>query len=187
MSDSNLSLLNQNEIDILVRFLVDKKNSVDSSVLNQESIDKLIHLIRNNELRRLNPDSQDISPDLAAANLLKLNLQEQPGQLCELTFKSNQDTGYLEFYAVNPVTGKEQKITPAVYEKITLAEDDSEWGYSVAPCLFDKIAARFALKYSRETYSELCKHYALKNYGSEESSIPTVFLPSLSIIKKHLI
>ena len=48
MSDtqnSSFSLLNQKEIDSLIGFLSDQKNSLNSDVLSQTSIDKLIKLI----------------------------------------------------------------------------------------------------------------------------------------------
>ena len=41
----SFSLLNQKEVDALVDFLNDKRNSINSDVMNQNSIDKLITLI----------------------------------------------------------------------------------------------------------------------------------------------
>ena len=40
--NSSFSLLNQKEIDSLIGFLSEQKNSLDSDVLSQKSIDKLI-------------------------------------------------------------------------------------------------------------------------------------------------
>ena len=41
----NFSLLNQQEIDALVGFLNDNRSTIDSDVMNQDSVDKLIRLI----------------------------------------------------------------------------------------------------------------------------------------------
>lgn len=46
MSDTNFSLLSQDEIDTLVEFLTEKSTDIESDVLSQESIDKLISMMR---------------------------------------------------------------------------------------------------------------------------------------------
>ncbi len=187
MNDPNLSLLTQNEIDTLVNFLVDKKNNVNSNVLNQESIDKLIGLIRKNELNKLSLNLEESSTDLGSSNLLKLNIQDTPNQLCELSFRINDQSGYLEFYATNTVTGKEQIITPTIYDKASVIKDNTEWGYAVAPFVLDRIAVLFNLKYSRKTYDALCKLYALKNYGSEDKALSKIFIPENEQLQGHMI
>ena len=40
--NQDFSLLSQSEIDTLIEFISDKRETVDSSVLNQASIDKLL-------------------------------------------------------------------------------------------------------------------------------------------------
>ena len=187
MNDPNLSLLTQNEVDTLVNFLVDKKNNMNSNVLNQESIDKLIGLIRKNELNKLNLNAEESSTDLASSNLSKLNIQDNPNQLCELRFQINDQSGYLEFYATNTVTGKEQIITPTIYDKATVIKDNTEWGYAVAPFVLDRISVLFNLKYSRKTYDDLCKLYALKNYGMEDKVLYNIFIPESEQLENHII
>lgn len=45
-NNANFSLLSQNEIDVLVKFLLEKKETLGTDVMNQKSIDKLIMLFR---------------------------------------------------------------------------------------------------------------------------------------------
>ena len=44
--NTSFSLLNQREIDTLVKFLTESKNAVNSDVMSQNSIDKLIRLFK---------------------------------------------------------------------------------------------------------------------------------------------
>ena len=69
------SLLNQKEIDALVEFLLEKKNSVDSDVMSQESIDKLIALITSNS-RSIIMDLFDPFVNVDASLLSTLNFRD---------------------------------------------------------------------------------------------------------------
>ena len=51
VQNQNFSLLSQPEIDTLIDFINEKREGVDSSVLNQESIDKLLEMLRFNDGR----------------------------------------------------------------------------------------------------------------------------------------
>ena len=46
MLDTNFSLLSQEEIDTLIEFLTESTSVLESEVLSQESIDKLISMLR---------------------------------------------------------------------------------------------------------------------------------------------
>ena len=46
MLDTNFSLLSQEEIDTLIEFLTESTSVLESEVLSQESIDKLISMMR---------------------------------------------------------------------------------------------------------------------------------------------
>lgn len=46
----------QSEIDTLIEFISDKREAVDSSVLNQASIDKLLEMLRFNDGRAKNEE-----------------------------------------------------------------------------------------------------------------------------------
>ena len=62
IQSQSYSLLSQEEIDVLVDFLNAKKGSVNSDVMSQKSIDKLIYLITS--------DKQQIIKDLCNPCLL---------------------------------------------------------------------------------------------------------------------
>ena len=49
--NTSFSLLNQREIDTLVKFLTESKNAVNSDVMSQNSIDKLIRLFKTDKDR----------------------------------------------------------------------------------------------------------------------------------------
>ena len=49
--NKSFSLLSQQEIDTLVKFLTEKKKGVDSDVMSQTSIDKLLRLIQTDKNR----------------------------------------------------------------------------------------------------------------------------------------
>ena len=54
MSEKNMTLLSQKEIDTLIEFLSgeDWRKGASNDVLNQESVDRLIALIRSSHVRR---------------------------------------------------------------------------------------------------------------------------------------
>lgn len=191
MSDHNFTLLSQTEIDALINFLSAKDPSVSNEVLNQDSIDKLIHLMRNNDLHKLGLDSQqnleelifDYSKDL----LTSLGLLDNANQQCILSTSQNSETGYLELYAVSEATGAKVKITPACLEKKKIEENDSAWGYSIAPIVFDKVATNYSMKYSEETYKTICSIFATKNYGNSQLDIPKILLPTSAQLLDNLL
>ena len=74
------SLLNKKEIDALVEFLLEKKNSVDSDVMSQESIDKLIALITSNS-RSIIMDLFDPFVNVDASLLSTLNFRDNIEEL----------------------------------------------------------------------------------------------------------
>lgn len=53
-NNANFSLLSQNEIDVLVKFLLEKKETLGTDVMNQKSIDKLIMLIQTDHEKLIN-------------------------------------------------------------------------------------------------------------------------------------
>jgi hypothetical protein len=45
----------------------------------------------------------------------------------------------------------------------------------------------FNLKYSRKTYDDLCRHYALKNYGTEDKVLSSIFIPENEQLENQMI
>ncbi len=79
----SFSLLNQKEVDALVDFLNDKRNSINSDVMNQKSIDKLITLITGDSdhiILDLFDPFASVDPGLLAA----LDFRMDDNDVCEL-------------------------------------------------------------------------------------------------------
>lgn len=177
MSDS-FSLLTQKEIDTLITFLSKKEEGVTRDVLSQNSIDKLIHLISNTDINKVRLDALDSLELKPTFDILKeLQLREDSSELCELCFTVDSETDFVCLYAKNIQTGKEYQITPSTLDRTELINGSTYWGYSIAPVLFDKIARIFNLKYSRQTYEDICFLFVKKNFGSSEQGIPSLYCP----------
>ena len=116
----SFSLLNQKEVDALVDFLNDKRNSINSDVMNQKSIDKLITLITGDSdhiILDLFDPFASVDPGLLAA----LDFRMDDNDVCELTCTLDDVTGYVTLTARNMVTEKTLKITPKL-----INENDTE-------------------------------------------------------------
>lgn len=178
----NLSLLSQNEIDTLVEFLVEKKNSVDSSVLSQESIDKLIELIRYNNNRRKQETFHSL-PELDGSLADAVTVRESAEQLCELRCEADETDGFLKILVHNTENGREMVITPAMINE----DDGPDWGRCVSPATFCKIARVLDVKYTAKTYDVVCKLFAECVFGDKEHKIPLLDLPIDAMMIQSLI
>lgn len=186
MNETNFSLLNQQEIDTLVDFLSKSKDELDSTVLSQQSIDKLIRLISHDDLSSTNLgelDSAHIKMDI----LKDLGIREDASEICELTFSIDPETDFVVLSAINTVTGKSYNITPASLDRLEILGGAVSWGYSIPPVTFNKIARIFNCKYSRHTYEDICALFALKNYGSRDVKLPSLYYPATAYLLKNLL
>lgn len=186
MNKTNLSLLNQQEIDILVDFLNKTKASVNSDVLNQESIDKLIRLIRRDDLSSITLDELE-SSSTQKDFLADVGIREEPSQVCELTFQIDPKTDFVILTATNIVTSKSYEISPSSLDHLEVFNSTLTWGYSIPPILFHKIAGIFKCKYSRQTYEDICALFALKNYGSMNQQLPSLYYPTAQQLLANLL
>lgn len=167
----NYSLLSQEEIDILVKFLMDKKSSLDSSVMNQKSIDRLIQMLLDDSdhIQRVVFDPM---AHVDATLLDSLNFRKDCGQECELCVDIDSQSRQLVLTLHNAATGKDMQITPD-----TIAENDgANWGYSISPSLFIRLAGALCVKCSRETYESVCLIFARNVLGDEKARIPSFYL-----------
>lgn len=170
MSDTNFSLLSQEEIDTLISFLVDKSSSVvESEVLNQDSIDKLIVLMKN--INRGIPGNKVAMQSVRAVS----SVVEDP-RAWTLKFEEDPQTKYICIYATDG--SKKEYITPRGFACTCFVDDGGEWGYCVSPIHFVEIAQNYNLKFEKETYEQICKHYADKNYGDVSYDVDDYFLAS---------
>lgn len=188
MNEPSFSLLTQEEIDTLISFLYEKQKDVTSDVLGQNSIDKLIHLMRNNDINRVRLDTLDALEIHPTYDILKeVNIREDTSEVCELSYTVDESTGFLCLFARNITTKKEFPITPTTLDRMELLNGHTSWGYSIVPFLFDKIARIFTLKYSRSTYEDICTIYSLKNFGSTDFRLPSIYYPSTKQLLDNLL
>lgn len=188
MTESSFSLLTQNEIDTLIAFLSQADNGLTREVLSQDSVDKLIHLIQNNDINKIRLDALDALELKPSIDLLKeLKIRNDSSELCELCFTIETKTNHLSLFAKNMVTEKEYQITPATLDRTELLHGISSFGYSIPPILFDKIARIFNLKYSRNTYEDICSLFLSKNFDSSQQKVPSLYCPSSTQLLDNLL
>lgn len=187
MSENNKALLSQMEIDTLVKFLVDQKQGLQSTVLTQESIDKLVHLLSNHDLDLLKfniaskVDSIATETEEVLSNLVKYD----NSLIYEMTFTCIDNQ--LKLIAKNYDTNTTLVVTPKSLELMSIVEDDSNWGCCIDPILFNKIATVFHFKYRRETLDSVIKLFADKMYGTCDMKLPNIYLPSALSIAQNLL
>ncbi|MFW5632402.1 MAG: hypothetical protein ACOCMZ_04615, partial [Acetivibrio ethanolgignens] len=167
----------QQEIDTLVDFLSKSREEFDSDVLNQDSIDKLIRIIRHDDLSTVRLDELD-SIHIKLNILKDLGIRDDSSQLCELSFHLDPETQFVILTATNRDNGKSYTITPSSLNRLEALDGISSWGYSIPPISFNKIARIFQCKYSRQTYEDICALFALKNYGSRNQQLPSLYYPT---------
>lgn len=167
MSEVNFSLLTQEEIDTLIKFLRETSDNVDSEVLSQDSIDKLIHMMRTYS-KKPSGNHKALGTVRALASVLSSSYT------WSLDFEEAEESGFMRLYA----TDGEQKeyISPRGYSCACFVDDNSTWGYAISPIQFVDVAKVFQLKFSKETYENVCKRFAEKNYGDEAYEVDDFFL-----------
>lgn len=179
-NNDSFSLLSQLEIDTLIRFLTEKKNTVNSDVMSQNSIDKLIRLIQTDHERIA------LGPMLTYGyinNAFLKDFRKDNTEVCQLQFSRNQDTGYAELTIVNTATDQTMVLIPSLLKD----GDTEEWGLSIPPSIFIHIALGLELKFTQATYDDVCNAYAAHNFGSEDHKIPEVVLPDNDLLLNCLL
>lgn len=175
MVEKNFTLLTQSEIDTLVNFLQHKSENVAEDVLTQESIDKVIRMIKERHTRHFAQNNKFWIAD-AEQYLITIGFREKISDLCELRIRK-ADNDYVELYVYNAVTGKELVLLPEDFSDPTAKKGTSHgWGYCIIPAFFDQIAELFSLKYTKETYDIVCALFAEKNFGTSELELPAAFV-----------
>lgn len=169
--NQSYSLLSQDEIDVLVSFLLDKKNSVDSDVMSQQSIDKLIYLITHDRKQLMN--MLDPITGIDSTFLIQKNFRQTEEEVCELRFHIADD-GYLNLTAWNPDTEQTLAITPDIFSDT----DTTDWGKCISPLTLNRIARALSLKYTIQTHEQICKVFASVLYGDEAHPIPALHMPT---------
>ena len=169
MPDTNFSLLSQEEIDTLIKFLRETSDSFGTEVLSQDSIDKLIAMMRGYG-KKLAANQRALESVRAVSSVLDRN------STWTLEFEENAANGFMEIFATDG-THKEF-ITPKGYSCGCFVGDDSSWGYTVSPVLFTEIAKVYGLKFSKDVYNNVCQRFLEKNFGDTMYDVDDFFMAS---------
>lgn len=180
--NDSFSLLNQLEIDTLVKFLTDKKNTVDSDVMSQNSIDKLINLIQTDQ-DRLALNIAFAYSDVDVTTWSHLDFRKSPDDVCELRFSRDEEKGYVSLSIYNATTDETTPLSPDNFDE----HDTKEWGLSIPPTIVCQIASMLAIKFTQETYDTICKAYAEQNYHNENHKLPEILLPDNGVLLNCLL
>lgn len=174
MLDTNFSLLSQEEIDTLIEFLTASSDTLVSEVLSQDSIDKLISMMKlygKKPSGKKPSGNHNILGDVRAAS----SVMGETG-VWSLEFEENADTGFMDLFATN---GEDKEyITPRGYSCKCFVADESAWGYAVSPVQFADIAKAYNLKFSKSVFMGVCQRFAEKNYGDASYDIDDFFMAS---------
>lgn len=169
MSDTNFSLLSQEEIDTLIEFLTDKTAPFGTEVLSQDSIDKLIAMMKGYS-KKVSESHRELDSVRAASSVLDVD------RTWTLAFEENSANGFMEIFATDGT--KKEKITPKGYSCGCFVGDNSTWGYAVSPVQFAEIAKAYGLKFSKSVYVDVCQRFAEKNFGDKMYDMDDFFLAS---------
>ncbi len=184
--DKSKVLLSQAEIDALLNFLTEKK--VSSSIMDQDSIDKLISFLQSEDGSGFRFDDMldDLSITDSSVIILPGNENINDPDGSRLVFSvSGQDELVI---TCKVPSGAEYTITPDVVQKVKyLPGNDSSWGRAITPRNFDLIAKLLNAKYTKETYVDLCKRFAAVNYPSAGAVIASIYLPGEEALVERMI
>lgn len=171
----NKALLSQAEIDTLIRFLTSHNESVEDSILSQESIDKVIKLLNEKDIRT-GKYKFAISSKKSADDLSVLTDVDLKGYILDAMVDEN--THFIKLNAYNEKINKRVPITPATVQYLHLVEDNSSWGFCIEPILFNNIARIFHIQYYQKTYDFICQTFAQNHFGDKNATIPYIYLPN---------
>ena len=175
----NRALLSQSEIDALVSFLQHDGTTKTSSigeVLDQNSIDKLVDLIRAN-----NDQGVFLDPDALNLGAIEAPITAQNGtvldtSVCELDFRITPE-GIAEICCVNMSDATFYKIYPECLIQGKYVSEGSEWGRAVSPRHFCMIADLFGLEYPPEAYNAVVARFCEIMYGSSSAQPASIYCP----------
>lgn len=175
MSDKNMALLSQDEIDALIEFLTLQKGSekIKSDILSQESINKLIQIIKSAQLLGKPLPFGKENTELPAEDFLSsLGINDKKD--FNLVVRFDNEKGIC-LYASHSDAEELFSITPGGLMKEVSC--NALWGACIAPSTFHFISEKLNLPYSEETFLTVKKRFAKVMYGDEEAVIPSFYLP----------
>ena len=190
MSKQNMALLSQSEIDTLISFLSSEKDKsgVGSEVLSQDSIDKLISLIKTG-----NAASEQFAVNLPVSTsedakiidfFKKADKTYSDKATYELLFEKKR--GKISVNGKNTQSGALVPIRPCDVADGAPASEDN-WGACIMPSMFDLIATYFHIKYTKDTMDVVCSTFAKVMFGKEDATIPAVYLPAKNVAGANVV
>lgn len=173
----NKTLLTQQEIDTLVSFLQQNTDVLIGSVLDQESIDKLIKLVQYNNKNGIF-FTKDLTENVSISGE-RAFISDEAGNaintsecklVCELA-----DNGYFRIYCDDAASGKRYKLTPSCLEEKRYFEDDSEWGFAVPSRTLAQISQLYNIPCTKDSLDFAEKTFAKVMFGDENAQVPDYF------------
>ena len=173
MSETNMSLLSQNEIDALITFLNNNKESYSLSgdTLSQASINKLIDLVKS-----IPSLDKNVLLNTSAINASSFFTDKKNTRGYNLNFKTDEN-GQIHVFAYNAETKDMIAILPKMLTAGYVENLPDTWGICMSPNTFHRISELLDLDYSEETFKEVITLFTEKMYGSTEVILPAFYLP----------
>jgi len=190
MSKQNMALLSQSEIDTLISFLSTEKdkNGVGSEVLSQDSIDKLINIIKSGSVAehkfQMHLPIAMTDDEKIIAFFSSADDTYSKTAAYELLFEKKGSQ--VNICGKNKESGALVPIRPCDIVEASSADEDS-WGKCIMPAVFDQVAGFLHLKYTQDTMDEVCAVFAKVMYGKADAKIPKVYLPTEGSAFRNLI
>ena len=95
--------------------------------------------------------------------------------------------GMVHVVCQDKITAKRHFITPACLEQSRYTEEESCWGKTISPIIFDTISGMLHIKYTKETFLEVCDSFAEVVYGDKNSEIPAFYMPNSACLMQHML
>lgn len=187
----NMALLSQNEIDALVKFLLEKQN-IQSGVLDQGSIDRLVNVLQDKTFIQKMGSAEEPMLNTTTKTVAQLLLLEGEQDLVvqqrnyELLFERGNN-GMVQVVCQSRMSAKRHVITPACLEQSRYTEEESSWGRTISPLVFDTISGMLHIRYSKETFLRVCDCFAEVVYGDKNAEIPSFYMPNGSSLMQHML
>ena len=187
----NMALLSQNEIDALVKFLLEKQNIKSGVVLDQGSIDRLVNVLQDKTFIQKMGGPEEPMQNTTTKTVAQLLLLEGEQDFVvqqtnyELIFECNAD-GMVQVVCQSRLSTKRHVITPACLEQSRYVEEESTWGKTISPIVFDTISGMLHIRYSKETFLRVCDRFAEVVYGNKNAEIPSFYMPNASSLMQHM-
>ncbi len=172
MSGNN-NLLSQHEIDTLIDFLRKNPNTPISAVLDQDSIDRLIVLVQQNNSKGIYLNNQENYIDISPVSL-KINGTVADCDNCIIECKFSEN-GYMQLYCCDSRNDAKYRISPNCLIKGKYTDDDAEWGYAIPPKALIAVSKLFDLRFNDDTLDFVKKNFSKLMYGSADAPIPAFY------------